>query len=77
MNPTKTTKSIIPKKPKGILKHIKKSLDAGKPKVEGPYSIARINNKYIVQKEILIIHEGDDFQVAYDYFLKLVLGKSS
>lgn len=68
-------KRILPMRTFGILKQIQSSVDAGEVKKEGNVSFAKLDQYYTVKKGKDIIHEGINFRIAYDHFLKIVIGK--
>ncbi|HMV40953.1 MAG TPA: hypothetical protein PK079_04285 [Leptospiraceae bacterium] len=59
----------------GILKQIQSSVDGGEVKKEGNITFSKIDQYYTVKKGKELIHEGVNFRIAYDYFLKLVISR--
>jgi hypothetical protein len=71
----KKPKIILPKRTHSILQEIQESIDSGEPKKEGNISISNTKDIYKVKKGKDTVHEGNNFRTAYDFFLKLVIGK--
>ncbi len=71
----KKSKIILPKRTHTIIREIQDSIDAGEPKKEGSISISNTKDMYKVKKGKETVHEGNNFRTAYDFFLKLVIGK--